>query len=404
MTTRRQFIQQTLGSSALVSLSASVPRVLLGASARTAVAPGENILVVIQLTGGNDGLNTVVPYGDDEYYKNRFTLAIGKGQVSKIDDHIGFHPALRGFAELLQDDQLSIVQGVGYPNPNRSHFESMDLWHTAHRVGDSPRLGWLGRCVDGGQLDSQLPAIHYGPDRQPLALATRTNPVPSITSLDQFRLNSHSDRQLSASIRGSIEQPRSSDNQLLGFIHESASVALRTSQRLENVVDADAGAGYPSTRLGRKLNAISQLIDSGLPTQIYYVTHEGFDTHSNQGPAHEGLLRELGDAMRAFVQDLKIKGHGGRTTVMTFSEFGRRVRENASRGTDHGTAAPMFLAGGRVQSGPLNRHPSLTNLQQGDLKFSIDYRQLYATVLEDWLKVDSQPILAQRFEKLELFA
>ena len=405
MTTRRQFILQTLGSSALVSLSANVPGVLLGASAKTAARPGENILVVIQLSGGNDGLNTVIPFGDDEYYKNRFTLAIGRNQVSKIDDHVGFHPALDGFSSLLDDGLLSVIQGVGYPNPNRSHFESMDLWHTAHRAQESPRLGWLGRCLDNQSLADQLPAIHYGGDRQPLALSTRAHPVPSITSLEQFRLKTGGDKKLTAQILQGIQQPRSPDNELLGFIHESASVALSTSQRLENIVDAeDSQNAYPQTRLGRKLRAISQLIDSGLPTQIYYVTHEGFDTHSNQGPAHEGLLRELGQATQAFVEDLKQKGHADRTAIMSFSEFGRRVRENASRGTDHGTAAPLFVAGGKVKSGLANKHPSLTDLEQGDLKFKIDYRQVYATILEKWLRVDSRAVLGKQFKTLDLFA
>jgi len=171
MNNRRQFIQAAFGSTALVSLSTGVPQVLLGASARAAQAPGERILVVIQLSGGNDGLNTVIPYGDDEYYKNRFTLAIDRGQVARINSHIGLHPALNGFSEMLDAGQLAIVQGVGYPNPNRSHFESMDLWHTAHRVEESVRLGWLGRCVDGQHLGDDLPAVHYGEGRQPLALA-----------------------------------------------------------------------------------------------------------------------------------------------------------------------------------------------------------------------------------------
>ncbi len=405
MTTRRQFIQAAFGSTALVSLSAGVPQVLLGASARAAVEPGDNILVVIQLSGGNDGLNTVIPFGDDEYYKNRFTLAIGRNQVSRINDHIGLHPALSGFAGMLDAGQLSIVQGVGYPNPNRSHFESMDLWHTAHRVDESIRLGWLGRCIDGGHLGEDLPAVHYGQGRQPLALATRDKPVASITSLDQFRLRTGSNQRLSRSILDDINRPRNRDNELLGFIHDSASVALRTSQRIEDVIDPREGNnGYPPTSLGRKLRAVSQLIESGLQTRIYYVTHEGFDTHSNQLEAHAGLLRELGDATAAFVNDLDSKGHGDRTAVMTFSEFGRRVRENASRGTDHGTAAPMFLAGNRIQPGPLNDHPDMNDLDQGDLKFTVDYRSVYATLLEEWLGIDSQPILGGRFETLDLLA
>ena len=202
-----------------------------------------------------------------------------------------------------------------------------------------------------------------------------------------------------------IRNPRDSDNQLLGFIHESAAVALQTSQRIENVIDPREGnSGFPATRLGRKLHAVSQLIESGLPTRVYYVTHEGFDTHSNQLQAHAGLLRELGDATAALVRDLNEKGHGDRTAIMTFSEFGRRVRENASRGTDHGTAAPLFVAGGKVNAGPRNDHPDLHDLEQGDLKFSTDYRSVYATMLEQWLGIESEPILGGEFPTLDLFA
>ncbi len=404
MTSRRQFIQAAFGSSALVSLSQGVPAVLLGASARAQGRGGETILIVIELGGGNDGLNTVIPHGDEAYYENRFTLAIPRNEVSRIDDSVGLHPALGGFSQLLDDQQLTIVQGVGYPNPNRSHFESMDLWHTAHRIDESSQLGWIGRCIDSDRsLQGELPAIHYGGGKQPLALGTRSRPVPSIASLDQFRFRGNGPRQFSSTVQRDLNVPRSPENRLLGFIHESAQVALRTSERLENVIDAKASADYPNTQLGRKLGAVGQLIDSGLPTRIYYVTHDGFDTHSNQAEAHAGLLRELAGATAALMQDLDKRGHADRTAIMTFSEFGRRVRENASRGTDHGTAAPLFLAGGRVKSGLANPHPSLADLDQGDLKFTVDYRQVYATVLEDWLGIESVPVLGRSFEKLDLF-
>lgn len=403
MTTRRRFIQAAFGSSALVSLSAGVPQVLLGASARTQLNRDDKILIVIQLSGGNDGLNTVVPYSNDEYYKNRFTLAVEKNQVSKINDEVGFHPSLSGYAKLLEDQKLSVIQGVGYPNPNRSHFQSMDLWHTAHRSQESERLGWLGRVVDD-RLGGDLAALHYGAEKQPLALATRTHPVASIQSLDQFRLNGSVDTGLARSIRRDIENPRKEKNELLGFIHESASVALKTSQRLENVLDdKTANDAFPRTPLGQKLAAVSQLIESGLPTRIYYVTHDGFDTHANQAAAHASLLKELGDATSALMDDLQKKGHGDRTALMTFSEFGRRVRENASRGTDHGTAAPLFLAGNKVKAGAFNTHPIMTDLDEGDLKHSIDYRSVYATVMEKWLGIESQSILGKKYKTLDLF-
>ncbi len=189
MNDRRRFIKQTLAGSAAISLSGAIPKFLLGAHRASVKTSGENVLVVLQLTGGNDGLNTVVPYGDDEYYKNRFTLAIGKESVLTIDDHVGFHPAMRGFQQLVQNNQLAVVQGVGYPNPNRSHFESMDLWHTAHRVAETRRLGWLGRAIDDQLAQNDLPALHLGDGLQPLALRNEKKPVPSIQSIDNFRLN-----------------------------------------------------------------------------------------------------------------------------------------------------------------------------------------------------------------------
>jgi uncharacterized protein (DUF1501 family) len=405
MTSRRQFIQATFGGAALVSMTRSVPSVLFGASRQAILSRGERILIVIEMGGGNDGLNTVVPYGDDEYYRNRFTLAVGREAVLKIDDYVGFHPSLRGFSRLLQQQQLAIVQGVGYPNPNRSHFESMDLWHTAHRNAESSQLGWLGRCVDESPaFAGELPAIHYGEGKQPLALGTRIRPVASISSLEQFRLNVGNKRRFASTLRADLAIARDPGNELLGFIHDSAGVALQTSERLETILDGSVTAGsFPATALGRKLAAIAQLVDSGLPTRVYYVTHNGFDTHSNQAAAHAGLLSELGDAVAALIADLQLRGHDRRTAVIAFSEFGRRVRENASRGTDHGTAAPMFVAGGKVRAGLANRHPGLTDLDQGDLKFSTDYRSVYATVLDNWLGIDSLPILGKSFATLDLF-
>lgn len=403
MLNRRQIVQASLGGAALASISRRVPPTLWGQTARLAYDSGDNILVVVQLSGGNDGLNTVVPYADDEYYRNRFTLAIDRNRVSKIDDHIGFHPSLTGFSEMLESGNLSIVQGVGYPNPNRSHFESMDLWHTAHRQGAESQKGWLGRCVDDHWGD-ELSAIHYGGERQPLALATRNKPIPSIQSLDQFRLNIPNHPALANKISQALKRSRKFDRPLLDFIQQNAALAMTTSEQLESIIDTQASSrDYPSSPLGRKLSAVAQLIAAGLPTRVYYVTHNGFDTHANQANAHAVLLQQLGDATLAFQKDLAQQGHADRTLVLTFSEFGRRVRENASRGTDHGSAAPLFLTGGGLKPGPLNAHPSLLDLDQGDLKFTVDYRQVYATVLEDWLGVPSQSVLGDNFPKLELF-
>ena len=403
MTNRRQFIKHSLASSAMISVCSGVPQFLLRASATTCAKPDETILVVIQLSGGNDGLNTIVPYGDDDYYKNRFTLAINRNNVLKIDDHIGFHPSLGGLANQLEKKHLSVVQGVGYPNPNRSHFESMDLWHTAHRIGSGIPSGWLGRYVE--RQGAGTTAIHYGREQQPLALASKSVPVPSIKSLEGFRLRANSNQRLGTAIRSAIANPVASDNELLGFIHDSTAMALTTSQKLDSVMkDSKKGVQYPQNPLGRKLQAVGQLIGAGLKTRIYYVTMDGFDTHSNQAEAHASLLTEFGGGVDAFMNEMKVQGNEGRVCVMAFSEFGRRVRENASRGTDHGTAAPLFLLGSKVKPGPLGEHPSLADLDQGDLKYRVDYRRIYATILSKWLNVDPKPILGEAFKTLDLFS
>ncbi len=407
MHTRRRFLKQTLAGSAAISLSAAIPDFLLGASRESKKVADENILVVLQLSGGNDGLNTVIPYGDDEYYKNRFTLAINKNSILKIDDHVGFHPSMTGFHQLLQSGQLAVVQGVGYPNPNRSHFESMDLWHTAHRMDESRRLGWLGRTIDNHFASNDLPALHLGEGLQPLALRNEKKPVPSIQSIDNFRLDIFKDNTIRKRLAPLIRQPRRGDNELLSYIHQSATVALETSHRIENIAGpAENKSGYPGTSLGRNLSVIAQLIGSGLTTRIYYTTLDGFDTHSNQADTHQGLLNNLSGSVSAFMNELTAQGNEERVALVSFSEFGRRVRENASRGTDHGTAAPLFVAGAKVKSGLIGEHPSLAadRLVDGDLQFGIDFRSVYADLLETWLGIPPGPIVGAEYQPVRLFA
>ncbi len=283
MSNRRNFLKQSLAGSAVISLSGAVPNFLLGAS-RPESARKEKILVVVQLSGGNDGLNTVIPYGDDDYYKNRFTLAINKDNVLKINDHVGFHPTLTGFDGLMENGKMAVVQGVGYPNPNRSHFESMDLWHTAHQLDEAVPIGWLGRSVDQRMSELDLPAIHLGKGLQPLALKTDKRPIPSIHSIDNFRLKALRDDTAKQKLAQLIRSPRNNSNSLLSYVHESANVALETSHRLEGISKSSAAEfKYPQTELGRNLGVIAQLIDSGLSTRIDYTTLDGFDTHSNKG-------------------------------------------------------------------------------------------------------------------------
>lgn len=406
-TTRRRFLQSTLGTSSLLSLAPAVPGFLLTSSAQAAEQKGENILVVLQLSGGNDGLNTVVPFGDDAYYSNRHTLAVGRGAVLKIDDYVGLHPACEGMFELLQEGQLGIVQGVGYPNPNRSHFESMDIWHTALRNPGRKLDGWLGRYLDHAarKAGGDVPALHLGGEKQPLALRAQHVAVPSVSSLESFRLQDGGNRELRESILQAGKVERGTSNELLSFMQQSTLSALASSEQVQEALHGyRSTVSYPGSRLGQRLKTVAQLIDAGLSTKIYYLELGGFDTHSDQADAHAALLRQVSSSVAAFVKDLAGHGHAERVLVATFSEFGRRVKENGSRGTDHGAAAPLFLAGGKVKSGLIGKHPSLTSLDDGDLKFHTDFRRVYATLLQDWLGCDSARVLGKPHEPLSLLA
>ncbi len=401
-----------LGSSSLLACGAGVP-LFLARTARAAAAAGNNgrVLVVVQLDGGNDGLNTVVPFKDDDYRKARPRLRIAEKAVRKIDDRVGFHPSLAGFAKLLQARQLAVVQSVGYPNPSRSHFDSMATWHGGKPGAGMDDPGWLARVLDATRAGpgGDVPAIHLNSEAQPLpqALAGGRRHVPSLASLEQFRRrlgvpeSAGAGRQRAALDRlaaGEHGRPGS----LLNFVERSSALSYFSSARLEKVASAEAGAGYPAFGLARRLRVIAQLIKAGLTTSIYYAQLGNFDTHSNQANQHAGLLFELGASLEAFIADLVKSGAGSRVVVLVFSEFGRRLAENGSAGTDHGTAAPVFLAGPAVKAGLHGPYPDLRDLADGDPKFAIDFRRVYATLLDGWLGCPSQKVLGGKFAALPL--
>ena len=409
---RRDFLKRSAAGATLLSLAPTVPQFLLNSSAVAAAnaKPGENILVVVQLSGGNDGINTVIPYGDDVYHKNRFNTRIQNGQVLKIDDYIGFHPSLSGFSELMQQGQLAVLQGIGYPNPDRSHFSSMDIWHTAVRDMEKMRrtTGWVGRYLDKYHATNagDSAALHLGNDRQPLACVAQRVRVPSVANMDAFKLNVGGEPQLAAIIESAAKVDRvgGKGDDLLGFLQQSTVTALLSSKRMQEAIQQyKTSVNYPGTGLAQRMKTVAQLIDAGLSTRIYYLTLEGFDTHANQAVTHAAQLKELGDAIAAFLKDIKEHGHDQRVLTMTFSEFGRRVKENASRGTDHGAAAPMFLAGAKVKGGAIGKHPSMTDLDEGDLKHHTDFRQVYASVLDKWLGADSKAVLGEAFKPVMAF-
>jgi uncharacterized protein (DUF1501 family) len=413
--TRRDLLHLGFGSATLLACGNVVPRFI--ARSATALA-GEatqskgRVLLVLELTGGNDGLNCVVPYADDVYHKSRPKLHLTKEQLRRIDDHVGLHPALRGFDDLLQAQQLAVVQSVGYPNPNRSHFESMAIWHTAELKPTGNTSGWLARGLDNKQVaaGTDVPALHVGADLLPQALAGGERYVPSVASLEQFRRRLNVPESAGAAEqRAALDQiggeGRGAAGSLLQFVERSTLLTYASSARLESVVGkGGAATGYPeSYGLAQRLKLIAQLVKAGLTTSLYYAHLGGFDTHANQAATHDGLLREVGDSLKAFFDDLKKANAGERVLVLVFSEFGRRLSENGSAGTDHGTAAPVFVLGSAVQPGVHGPYPNLKDLDAGgDPKHGIDFRQVYATLLDEWLDCPSDKVLGEKFTRLPL--
>lgn len=411
-TTRREFLKTSLAASTLVSMGAATIPGFLALSARAAAAKAnDRILVVVQLVGGNDGLNTVVPHGLDGYARARRVLRLPAGQIQKITREIGLHPGMGQMAKLLEDGRVAVVQGVGYPNPDRSHFRSMEIWETARTENGALESGWLGRALDAAPAapGDDTPALHVGTGALPLAYKSKRTEVPSLDRLDQFRLQVSGDaagrRTTRNALDGMARIDRGTDDPLLGFLRRTTLAAYDSSQRLEQLTSPGSGATkYPNFGLARRLELIAQIVKAGFGTRIYYTTLDGFDTHANQLGTHAALLTELSDSIAAFHADLAGAGQADRVALLTFSEFGRRVAENASSGTDHGAAAPVFIVGPVAHAGLVGEHPSLDALDDGDLRHHTDFRRVYATLLQTWLGLPSAPIVGPGFEPLDLLA
>ncbi|QDV22710.1 DUF1501 domain-containing protein [Aureliella helgolandensis] len=404
---RRRFLKSSLGGATAVGIGAAVPACFAEAAQRGNTRD-ERILVVVQLSGGNDGLNTVIPYTDEEYRRARPKLAIEKSSVIPCGNDLGLHPAMSGMGNLYEAGQLAIIQGVGYDQPNRSHFESMDIWHTCRRK-DQPRPdGWLGRLLDTLQESAggDVPALHLGREQQPFAVVSQRVRVPTVRELAEFQLQGANRDALRKLLDSQIPSKRqeTDSNALLSFLQASTTSALVASQRVAEAAESyHSEVTYPESELGKKLQVIAQLIDAGLQTRVYYVQLDGFDTHAQQPATHEILLREWSDAVSALIRDLDAHSHADRVCVMTFSEFGRRVAENASAGTDHGAAGPMFLCGGGVRAGVTGDPPNLVDLHDGDLQHQFDFRQVYASVLDAWFRTAPGPIVGEGYDPLNLF-
>src|SRR5262249_2602549 len=423
--TRRKFLRTSmLGAAATWTLPVFLEKTFfaldaLAADTATQTVTGKDgtILVVLQLAGGNDGLNTVVPYADDAYHVARPRLRLSADQVLKIDSRIALHPKLAGLKSLYDEGHLAIVQGVGYPNPNRSHFRSTEIWQTASDADRMVSDGWLGRYFDNCCRGADPTVGVAIGEETPQAFAAKNPTGVTFSRLEQFRFQpsergsgqmsaeeiffrqlnetaaSDETRTLVSNVGGSIgaiSGKAKNDLSTLDFLQRTALDAQLSSDKILAIARKyKPTVPYPQGQLAASLNIISRMIAGGLPTRVYYASQGGFDTHAGQINSHERLMGEFNDAVAALVADLKQQGNFERVLLMTFSEFGRRVQENANGGTDHGTAAPMFVIGGAVKAGLFGKYPSLTDLDHGDLKFNTDFRGVYATVLDRWLKAPS---------------
>lgn len=392
---RRNFIKRTsLASGGLFF----VPQFVKAFEQQAQQLFGNKKIVIVQLKGGNDGLNTVVPFRNDIYYQKRNNIAITKNNVLKLNDEVGLHKNLAPLQKLYDKGYLSIINNVGYPNPNRSHFRSTDIWQTASNSNEYLQSGWIGRFLDvtnskpykAIEVDESLSLMLKGELQNGLAV---TNPKLLYQSLKQpfFTdvLNNYNDTHLS--------------EHNLGYLYNTMIDAKSSAKYIHEKSNASASkAAYPKNVFGKQLKTISEFINSGLETQVYYAALSGFDTHANQANRQARLLELYANSMEVFVNDLEKNNNLDDVLIITFSEFGRRVQQNAANGTDHGTANNVFIIGKHLKKqGLYNGLPDLQNLDaNGDLNYEIDFREIYATLLDKWLLVDDTQILNKQFSKL----
>lgn len=357
-------------------------------------------LVIIQLSGGNDGLNTVVPFRNDSYYKLRPKLAVDAAQVLRLTDEQGFNPVMTGMKQLYDDGLLTILNSVGYPNPDRSHFRSMDIWQTASASDEFLGTGWIGRYLDAACSGSCAQPYHAIEVDDTLSLAMKGERLKGLAVQDPQKLYRLTHNPLITHVNDLQEAHEAHDQ--VSYLYKTLSETVSSAAYVYDKSKIyKTRASYPTTELGRKLKTIAELILSGVETNIFYVSISGFDTHVNQKLRQEQLLKQYSEAVHTFVQDLKQNHQLEDTLVMTFSEFGRRVAQNGSGGTDHGTANNVFLMGGKLQKpGFFNEAPNLQSLDEGDLRYQIDFRNIYATLLHRWLEVDDKSILGRQTETL----
>lgn len=394
---RREFLK----TASLATAALWVPRFLHAHARPGALARNGKILVVIQFSGGNDGLNTVIPVRNDLYYRARPRLGIKAAEALRLTDEAALHPALSILKNLYDAGDLAVLHNVGYPNPDRSHFRSMDIWHTASPANEYWHTGWIGRYLDAqcsGGSTCHAPVLEID-DTLSLALKGEQRKGLAMQEPKQLRESARSpyftDYAAASNVPAHEDSP-------VGYLYKTMTETIASAEYIFEKSRAKPSPGtYPNTGLGKHLKTVASLILGDAETSVYYLSHGSFDTHINQAFQQKRLFGEFNEALAAFAADLKAQGRWDDVLVTTFSEFGRRVAQNASGGTDHGTANQMFFLGGNLkQKGLLNPLPNLSDLDQGDLKFNVDFRQVYATLLERWLGTEAAPILGKKFEPL----
>jgi uncharacterized protein (DUF1501 family) len=368
----------------------------------------DRVLVVVQLGGGNDGLNTLVPYSDDAYYNARPQLGLKSDRLLTLNDDVAFNSRMEGLKRLYDDAKLAIVQGVGYPNPDRSHFRSMEIWQTASDSDEFLGTGWVGRYFDATCSGSARPqaGVALGKER-PQAFDGEKGFGVAFENPGNFGWQPGDGADNAAAFaRANSRDLPAANSVTLDFLRHVTSDAIMSSKEVHEAAMQAGKIEVPKGRqqLGVQLDTVAALIRGGLQTRIYYVSISGFDTHANQLGQQDNLLANAGNALLDFQDRLRADGTADRVATMVFSEFGRRVHENKSGGTDHGTAAPMFLVGDHIKPGLHGAYPSLTKLDDGDLIHTVDFRQVYAAVLNDWFAVDPKAVLGKHFNPLGVIA
>ena len=367
----------------------------------------DQILGVIQLTGGNDSLTTLIPYGNSLYYENRNTVAIPQNEVIAIDDNFGFNPAMRPVKDLYDQGKVALIQGVGYPNPNRSHFRSMDIWHTCEPDKQGSE-GWLGRVIRDIDPNGEnvLTGVNFGRGL-PRALAVPGVPVASVAVLETYGvltgISEEPDRTDALDVFARMYAPAIGSGPVMDYLGQTGLDALKGADILKTAPDRYVSSiEYADKAISKNLQGISKVLNANLGTRIFYTQHGGYDTHANQGPVHPKLWTELSQAISDFHADLAEHDVSEDVLMFVFTEFGRRVKDNGS-GTDHGSGGLAFAIGDPVKGGMYSEYPSLKegDLLEGDLQFNIDYRGVYGSMIEHWLQLDPIPVVGGNFEQLD---